>query len=237
MARFMAKPRRERSRGPTICGGMGNTTVDTETKTQGSDRPSSAEVDGRTARAHRTKDAIVEACLGLIDEGDLRPTAPRIAERAGVSVRSVFQHFDDLDSLFAAVGKRVIVRITGLIAHVSTATDIHDRIEAFVQQRTAVHEAMTPVLRAASVHAASSEVIQAQFAEGHDFQRLQVAEVFAPEIEAAPDSAAILNALVVALAWPTWELLRSRQDLSTAQARAVVTATVRALTTQLPTSD
>lgn len=185
-------------------------------------------IDGRTARAVRTKDAIVEACLGLIDEGDLRPTGPRIAERAGVSVRSIFQHFDDLDALFAAVGQRVVVRIGGLIAHIDPATPLHDRIDAFIHQRAAVLESLTPVLRAALVHAASSEVIRGQFENGHHFLRLQVAEVFGPEVARAPDGEVLLHGLIVSLSWTTWDLLRGAQGQSVAQARAVVTSMARA---------
>jgi AcrR family transcriptional regulator len=185
-------------------------------------------IDGRTARAVRTKDAIVEACLGLIDEGDLRPTGPRIAERAGVSVRSIFQHFDDLDGLFAAVGERVVVRIGGLIAHIDPSTPLHDRVDAFVHQRAAVLEALTPVLRAALVHAASSTVIRTQFEEGHDFLRSQVAQVFAPELDDAPDAVLLRQGLIASLSWSTWDLLRAAQGQSVAQARAVVTNMVRA---------
>ncbi|HRW37912.1 MAG: TetR/AcrR family transcriptional regulator [Acidimicrobiales bacterium] len=193
------------------------------------DEPVDEPIDGRTARALRTKDAIVEACLGLIDEGDLRPTGPRIAERAGVSVRSIFQHFDDLDALFAAVGQRVVVRIGGIIAHIDPATPLHDRVDAFVHQRAAVLESLTPVLRAALVHAASSEVIRGQFEQGHEFLRLQVAQVFAPEVAAAPEGEVLLHGLVVALSWTTWDLLRAAQEQSVAQARAVVTLMVRSL--------
>src|SRR5918999_531322 len=75
-----------------------------------------AAVDGRTARAVRTRNAIVDATIALVEEGDLRPTAPRVAERAEVSVRSVFQHFDDLDSLYAAVAERLYQRVRGLVS-------------------------------------------------------------------------------------------------------------------------
>src|ERR1043165_6133853 len=72
-------------------------------------------VDGRTARAQRTRAAVVDALLQLINEGDLRPTAPRIAERAKVSLRSVFQHFTDLEALYAAATTREIDIIAGLV--------------------------------------------------------------------------------------------------------------------------
>ena len=64
------------------------------------------EMDGRIARGARARAAIVDALLALIEAGELRPSAARIAERAGVSLRSVFQHFKDVESLFAAMADR-----------------------------------------------------------------------------------------------------------------------------------
>ena len=58
-------------------------------------------VDGRRARGIRTRDAIVSALIDLIAGGDIAPTAQRIADRAGVSVRSVYQHFTDVEGLYA----------------------------------------------------------------------------------------------------------------------------------------
>ena len=187
-------------------------------------------IDGRTARAVRTKDAIVDATLALIDEGDLRPTGPRIAERAGVSVRSIFQHFDDLDALFSAVGQRVVVRIAGLIHPIDADAPVEQRTQEFLEQRTKVLESLTPVLRAALVHAASSTVIRGQFENGHQFLVAQVDEVFAPEIAAAGAGGAVLrDGLVVAISWPSWDLLRGAQGLSVEEARTVAEAMVRSL--------
>lgn len=186
-------------------------------------------IDGRTARAVRTKDAIVDACLGLIDEGDLRPTGPRIAERAGVSVRSIFQHFDDLDALFGAVGETVVVRIAGLLTPIDPAWPLERRIRAFVDQRAEVLEAITPVLRAALVFAASSPVIRRQFDDGHRFMVAQVEQVFATELGAAPASDVLRDALVVALSWPSWDLLRGAQAGTVDHARTVTERLVRTM--------
>ena len=56
--------------------------------------------DGRTVRAERTREAVVTALLALLEEGELSPTAERVAERAHVSERSIFQHFGDREALF-----------------------------------------------------------------------------------------------------------------------------------------
>jgi sulfate adenylyltransferase subunit 2 len=56
--------------------------------------------DGRTARSDRTHNAVVDAFLHLLDEGNLRPTTEQIAARAAVSPRSVYQipHLRALES-------------------------------------------------------------------------------------------------------------------------------------------
>lgn len=172
------------------------------------------QIDGRTARAIRTRDAIVEACLDLVDDGDLRPTGPRIAERAGVSVRSIFQHFDDLDALFAAVGTKVRDRLADVVRPIDVEAPIDDRIAALVAQRAAVLESITPVLRAALVHAAGSAVIKETFERGHGSFRSQVRHTFEAELAGADEPEVLGDALVVALSWSTWELLRTAQGRS-----------------------
>src|SRR5438034_7102235 len=106
--------------------------------------------DGRTARAQRTRDAVVDSLLELVREGELRPTAPRIAERAGVSLRSVFQHFSDLEALYAVAAERQLVMIAGLVRRLSPTGPLDDRLEAFVGQRSRVLEALTSVQRASA---------------------------------------------------------------------------------------
>ena len=184
-------------------------------------------IDGRTARAVRTRLAIVDACLDLIDEGDLRPTGPRIAERAGVSVRSVFQHFDDLDALFLAVGERVVTRIAAMIHRIDPAAPLDQRAGELVAQRSDVLEALSPVLRAALLQAASSEVIFDQFQAGQEFMVAQIEEVFAPELAGSARPGPLRDALVVAMSWTTWDQLRVPLGRSIDEARDTVAWMVR----------
>jgi TetR/AcrR family transcriptional regulator, regulator of autoinduction and epiphytic fitness len=186
-------------------------------------------VDGRTARSVRTHEAIVEACLALLDDGDLRPTGPRIAARAGVSVRSIFQHFSDLEALFSAVGAKVATRVAAHLEPVDPALPSAERVARFCHQRAAVLEELSPVLRAALVHGPTSEVIHEQAAAGHRFFRNQIDEVFATERTAATDPMALHHALVVATSWGAWELLRSGHGLDVDEAREQMIFHVRLL--------
>lgn len=168
-------------------------------------------VDGRTARAVRTREAIVDACIALVDAGRLRPTAPQIAERAGVSVRSVFQHFDDLETLFAMVAERVIDRLGQLLVPIDASLPCEERVAAFVAQRVPMLEAMTPIRRAAAIHAPFSAEITKRLQFGHDVLRAEIASVFVTELDALDptERELLLDLLDISLSWPTWESLRT----------------------------
>ena len=187
-------------------------------------------VDGRTARAHRTRDAIVDACVGLVDAGVYRPTAPRIAEEAGVSVRSVFQHFDDLETLFSLVAERAISSLAGLVRPIDPDLPFAERVELFVHQRAQLLEAVTPIRRAAAVHAPFSPGIQARVAAGHEFLRTEVEAVFGRELDAHErDRAVVLSMLDVSASWTSWEQLRTLDGRDVDGALEVLTALLHAI--------
>ena len=68
--------------------------------------------DGRRARRERNREAVLDALMELVKEGDDDPSVDDIAARAGVSYRSVYRYFDDRADLFDAATKRAM-RICG----------------------------------------------------------------------------------------------------------------------------
>jgi AcrR family transcriptional regulator len=192
--------------------------------------------DGRAARALRTREAIVDACIALVEEGDLRPTAPRIAERAGVSVRSVFQHFDDLPSLHIAVTENIATRMAALVVPIDAAMPLDDRIARFVEQRANLLEAMTPFRIAAGVHGPFAPEIRRAMRAGSAALRAEVEQVFATELARFPEGvrAELAEALATVSSWATWETLRSEWDDDPERARAVVARLVRAVLASTP---
>ena len=188
-------------------------------------------IDGRTARALRTREAIVDASIALVDEGDLRPTAPRIAERAAVSVRSVFQHFDDLEGLYAAVADRLIERLGHLNITADPSQPLQTRLPDVVHQRSILLEAITPIRRAAAVHAPFSHEVRARLQSGHDLLRSEIERLFATELNARGEAERLilLDALDTVLSWPSWDNLRALNGRSVDEARAVMHTMVAAL--------
>ena len=107
------------------------------------------ETDGRRARAERSRAAVVEAILELLHENDRRPTVDEIAERSGVSVRSVFRHFDDTESLLAAAVQTHADQNAGLWDLPVIEGTLEERVQHLVEYRARLYETISPVRRAA----------------------------------------------------------------------------------------
>jgi TetR/AcrR family transcriptional regulator, regulator of autoinduction and epiphytic fitness len=187
--------------------------------------------DGRTIRAERTRQALVEALHGLLGEGELRPTAERIAGRAGVSERSVFQHFPDREVLLEAVARQQYEQIVRELDPVDASLPLPERIDAFVAERTRMLEQITPVRRAAVLIEHESDVVAGWLTTARQGAATEVERVFRRELETLErgERAVLLAALVSACAWPAWEGYRAHQGLGDERARAAMRTTVAAL--------
>jgi len=195
------------------------------------DAPTPAKVDGRVARAERTHAAIIEALVDVLAEGDLQPTAERIAERAGVSLRTVYQHFPDRQALHKAVAERQWREVGKVIEVIPSDAPLEERIERLVAQRARIWGIVTPVRRVALLNAPFQPEIAQEMAHARAVIREGVERLFARELDALParDRGEVLEALNVAAEWPTWETLRAHQGLGVDQAKAVVARMLRAL--------
>ncbi|MEX1194424.1 MAG: TetR/AcrR family transcriptional regulator [Dehalococcoidia bacterium] len=192
---------------------------------------SGTRTDGRTARSTRTRDAVVAAFMQLIDAGNLRPTAREVSTAAGVSLRSVFQHFVDLETLFAEAADRQVARVQHMAADVPGNLPFGERLTRFVESRGALLEAVTPVRRAALLQAPFSPEIAGRLKWARDLNREEVERVFRPELTALapPERELALPALSAATDWYNWETLRTHDGLARAEAQRIMSRTIRAL--------
>ncbi|MGZ4690151.1 MAG: TetR/AcrR family transcriptional regulator [Acidimicrobiia bacterium] len=182
--------------------------------------PDVATVDGRVLRGERNRDAIVEALVQLFAEGDPQPSSRMIAQRAGVSLRTVFQHFNDMESLYAAVAQRQVEQVWANLEPLPGADHpLEVRLDALVAQRASLFEAVAPTRRAAASALGSSPTIRRGLARSEAFLRRQVTETFAPEL--AGDAERI-DAADFAASWEAWDGLRRSSHRSVASASRVV---------------
>src|SRR5690242_7070755 len=162
-------------------------------------------VDGRTARAERTRNAIVTAHLALIREGDLKPTGERIAERAGVSLRALWANFKDMEALFQASGARLSERQDAEFRPVNPELPLARRIEEFCRQRARILELIAPSARAAQLLEPFSAQLRSNRAQNIARVQREINELFGPELEAAgPAREQLYHSLTVASTWAAW---------------------------------
>ncbi len=196
--------------------------------------PLTTEVDGRAQRSARSREAVVDAMLDLLQEGSLRPGAAEIAARAGVSVRTVFRHFEDLEELFATATEHQAMRIGPLLLSPPPAGSRAQRVDALVGHRADLHESIAPVRRAALRHEPFHQAVRQGLDQARRLLRRHLVATFGPELERlrAADRATLTAALESATSFAAWDNLRVEQHLSVSQARAAVTTTVVALLDQ-----
>lgn len=101
-----------------------------------------ARIDGRRLRSERTKQLIIEAYLALLRENPdtPMPTAARIAERAGYSVRSIFERFPDLNKLRIAAADYQLAQAAALAPPRNLDGDRQTRIRSHVETRAGTCE-------------------------------------------------------------------------------------------------
>jgi TetR/AcrR family transcriptional regulator, regulator of autoinduction and epiphytic fitness len=187
--------------------------------------------DGRTARAERTRQALVEALLGILDAGNPKPTAVEIAERAGVSERSLFQHFPDREALFEAVARQQYERVMPTLHPVDASLPLAERIDRFTRQRARLYELIGGVRRAALLIEHESPAVAGWLATARRAKAAEAERVFRRELQAIPpdEREPLRAALVAVCAWPAWESWRTHQRLGVSRARAAMAAALEAL--------
>jgi AcrR family transcriptional regulator len=182
--------------------------------------------DGRVRRGERNREQIVSAILELIREGDRTPTADTVARRAKVGPRTLFRHFEDMESLYAAVLSRIQEEMIPLVQGVRFEGGIDDRIRSFARCRARVFEHLLPFHRGSDPES-PSPVIQDGLANFEALLRGQLEDAFASEIAAAdPDR---VESLVAATSIDVWDRLRSTQGLGRERAVRVLQRMVAAL--------
>jgi TetR/AcrR family transcriptional regulator of autoinduction and epiphytic fitness len=176
-----------------------------------------AATDRRVLRGQRNRAALVDAVIDLIDEGELTPTAAQIAERAGVALRSLYHHFDDLDGLTRAVADEQLIRLADVLRPLPTDGPFEQRLSAFVKQRCALDERGMAVYRASLLAVPRNAAVADRLAFTDRFLREELAQTFAIELEGRPSWT--LDALDALTSFEGWIRLRHGQGLSVRRAK------------------
>ncbi len=151
-------------------------------------------IDGRTLRRMRNRTSVIVALIDIIREGNLHPGASEIADRAGVSHRSIFRYFDDLDDLVRTAIDHAFAEARPLaeIPDIGTGP-LAERIAAFVDARIALFEHVDGTMQLARMRAPSIPSIDDGIAGIAELFRVQIAQHFKAELaDLADDQRSLL---------------------------------------------
>jgi AcrR family transcriptional regulator len=173
--------------------------------------------DGRRQRADNSRVRIAVAMLELLKQGELEPSADRVAEQAQVGRRTVFRLFDDMDGVYREMHTIMLARVEPIFTAPITGTTWRERLADIVERRARVFEEILPVKTGADAMRHRSAFL----AEGHAaFVAMQrkLLRATAPK----NISSETLEALELTLSFEAWRRLRREQKLSVKAATGVL---------------
>jgi len=201
------------------------------------DPAQSAAIDGRRLRSERTRQHIIEAYLALLRESPRVPTGAQIAERAGYSVRSLFERFPDLLALSLAAADFAFAQANAQAVIRNVLADRPTRIRTQVETRAGTCERWLPLWRALQVNQHYSPELQRRLRFMRDAVMRRLELMYRPELSAlvVAERRRILIALEALTDFESWARMRFEHALSIEEARTVWVRAIDGLLPPTPT--
>lgn len=190
------------------------------------------QIDGRRARRERGRLAAIDATVDLISEGHVPPSAEAIAERAGISMASLYRYFSTIDALHHQTTTRFLERYADLfdVAELGEGP-VDDRVRRLVDARTELYDTIAPIARLARSRSLDHPHLAGNLHDMRHRLAEQVRAHFAPELEGFDADAADDLVLVVATvtSFESWDQLAHDFERTPADVRRAWTAAITAL--------
>lgn len=174
--------------------------------------------DGRRRRSQTSRDKIVAAMLELVAEGRITPSADDVASRAKVGLRTVFRHFADMESLYAALTRALADQYEMWMVPFASS-EWREQLVEVVERRTATYERLLPFKRASDVHRHMSPAMQSHYASVLGIMRQRLHALLPPSIA---DDVQRFETIDLMLSFEVWQRFRGEQQLGAAQAHDII---------------
>jgi AcrR family transcriptional regulator len=186
--------------------------------------------DGRRQRSQTSRAKIIAAFMELIEANDPAPSAARVAKRAGVGLRSVFRHFDDMDSLYSEIDDILINQWAPVLAKPYRIDNWKDQLIELVERRTKVNEATYPYRIMTSMARFRSELLMSNYKRLLKYEKDALNAILPKSVQKdKPRSRAIL----LATSFDSWRLFRQDEGMSNKQVAATMTQLLRDILDQI----
>jgi AcrR family transcriptional regulator len=178
--------------------------------------PSPVRIDGRRLRSERTKQVIMDSFLALLHEGPEVPTAAQIAARAGISVRSVFERFSDLQTLSLETADYAFALGEAQAVARNVDGDRATRLRSHVETRANTCERWLPLWRVVIANQGRLEELKSRirFIRRAVVKRMEL--MYGAELAVLPDVERrdLLIALEALIDFESWGRMREFHGLS-----------------------
>ncbi|MBX9795384.1 MAG: TetR/AcrR family transcriptional regulator [Sphingomonas sp.] len=164
--------------------------------------------------------------LALVRDGHYTPSAAQVADVAGVGLRTVFRHFDEMDALYREIATHLELKVMPMILQPFTAQEWRGRLREMIDRRIEVYETILPFRIASSVRRFQSDFLLEGYNRQVQLEKSALNAILPPRVLS---DAALSGAMEVALSFQCWRRLRHDQGLAVPDSRAVVTVLVDAL--------
>lgn len=185
------------------------------------------ELDGRRQRGETSRKRIVRAMLELIGAGDVSPSADNVAARARLGLRTVFRHFENMETLYQEINAAMIAELRPIMDQPFRSLGWRAQLGEIVERRVNIFERIMPFKIAADVHRHHSPFLAGKAEEMTREQRAALVRALAADERA---DTAFFEALDLLLSFETWRRLRKEQKLSVVRARRTIDLLLDALT-------
>lgn len=200
--------------------------------------PSSSRIDGRRLRSARTKQLIIEAYLTLLRERPQIPTAASIAERAGYSVRSVFERFPDLHALRVAATDYAFIQGTAQAVARELSGDRQTRLRSHVETRAWTCERWLPLWRALNANQGDSTELKSRIVLIREAILKRIELMYEPELSTLGEKERQQTLITIEslIDFESWARMRDFSGLSIEEAREVWVKAIDRLLPPTPSS-
>ena len=181
--------------------------------------------DGRRSRTIETRKRIVRAVTELVQEGKVSPTAEEVSERADVGLRTVFRHFDDMDSLYQEIDQELGISVALMLQMIMKADTWQERLMENIEVRCQLYDSITPFLISGQVHRHNSALVDSRFERKVELERAVLEHILPKSLK---EDIPRFEALLMLLSPEAWIRLRRDQGLSTEAAIAVIHVSIKA---------
>ena len=192
-------------------------------------------VDGRIERSATTRRKILEATRQLLLETAAEQTARDIAARAGVTPRTLFRHFSDLESLHASLLRDAEERAAAVMNEPfgldSTKEDWPALSAHLVERRSRVYESLLPLYVSSLWRPYQASQSKQDRARTLKRRRKRLLELLP---QACLEDQTLFEAIDATLSIEYWASLRHDQGLSVEQATTVLRRALDVLTREQP---